>query len=787
MVGALNRKLLRDIWALKTQVLTIALVVGSGIAAYIGCLSAHSSLVQLRDAYYASARFAHVFTSAKRAPQWLEDSLRTLPGVVDVQTTVAGNVLVTLPGVTESMTGRVIALPKSGQPTINRVVLQAGSWLNEDDAEGVLVGESFAKAHNLRPGSRVTLLINGKFESLVIRGIALSPEFIYVASPGGFSDDTRFGVFWLTRERLEAAFDMKGAFNYAALLLTRNASLDAVIAAVDNLLDPYGSTGAYGREDQLSHRTLSQEINQQRVFAIIFPVVFMGVALFLLNVLISRHIATERSQIAALKALGYSNITIGLHYLKLVALICAIGLLIGIALGIWFGSWMTQLYTRFFHFPVADYHLSPWLLLSAAAITLAAAALATASAIYAVVRLPPAEALRPPSPAIFRQTLMDRIGLGHVYSPETRMIVREMERRPIRAALTSIGAASAIGILIAGTFWTDAFEYLIHAEFGVRERPDIMIALAEPVSVSAMHEFTRLPGVLAAEGSRDVAVELRNGQYRVRASVIGLEPDARLRQVLDSRLRPLELPSGGITLSDLAAQQLHVRPGERIWVEPLEGDRPAQLLPVTMISGDLMGTIGYMQRREAARLVAETDTVTTVRLRLDTHRRAAFFEEVRQIPRVAAVGEKALLLANFRETSERNMLVFTGILSVFAAAIAVGVVYNSARIQLAEHSWELATLRVLGFRRSEVSRMLLGQLAIQLITAIPLGWALGYGLAWITVGLIEQHEFRIPLLILPSTYAYATLIMLAAGIVSAAIVRRRIDKLDLVSVLKTRE
>ena len=786
-MNALHRKLLRDLWRLRSQVLTTALVVSGGVGGFIGSFSAHASLVDLRDAYYESGRFAHVFVIAKRVPQLVESRLRHIGGVMAVQTTVVGNVLVSIPGESETMTGRVIALPAHGEPQMNRVRLKSGRWVNASDSRGVLVSEAFANARHLGPGDPVSLLMNGKHESFVIRGIAGSPEFIFSAAPGGFSDDTRYGVFWVTRERLEAAYDMRGAFNYATFRLARGAVVRQAIDAVDRVLEPYGGTGAYGREDQLSDRVLTQEINEQRVYALVFPAVFFGVAVFLLNVLLSRHIATERTQIASLKALGYGNGAVGAHYLELVMVIVFVGVLIGIGVGIAFGRWMTSLYTQYFHFPSSDYVLALWMPLVAGGITTLAAVAATASAIHAVARLPPAEAMHPPAPASFHRTLLDRLGLGRVYSAEVRMIVRELERRPVRAAVTSLGVASAVGILIAGTWWGDAFDYLIHVEYGLRERSDVIVALNEASGPAAISEMERLPGVLTVEGSRDVPVELRNGPYRLRAGVVAVAHDAKLRRVLNESLQAIAPLPHSLLVSGMTARRLHLSQGSRVWVDPLEGSEPPRLFPAYIAAGDLTGTIVYMTLNDATALVGQRDTYSSLRLRLDHSARDRFFREVRTLPRVAAVGDKTAMLAHFRETSARNLLVFTGILSVFATFIAVGVVYNSARITLAEHAWELATLRVLGFTRAEVSRMLLGQIALQILVAIPVGCVLGYLLSALIVVLIQGEELRIPLVILPATYAYSALVMVAAGVMSALVVRRRIDNLDLVGVLKTRE
>jgi putative ABC transport system permease protein len=786
MVTMLNRKLLRDLWRVRTQVLTIALVVASGIGGFIASLSTYDSLRSLQENYYEQARFADVFVDVKRAPLSLEKRLLDIHGVSEAETTLAYYVLLDLPDVVEPVTGRFIALPERGEPQINKLTLMAGRRIDAPDSNQVLVSEAFAAARGLKPGNHVVALLNGKRERLEIVGIALSPEYIF-AGRAGLADDKSFGIFWMGRERLAAAYNMEGAFNHAALRLARDASQEAVIDELDRLLGNYGATGAYGRDEQFSHRALTQEINEQKVFGIVLPSVFLGVAVFLLNVVLTRQIGTQRSQIAVLKALGYPNALIGVHYLKFVLVIVVLGIVLGIAIGAWLGTSMTGMYARFFHFPSLDYRMQPWIPLVASGISLAVAALGALNALLRVVRLPPAEAMRPASPPIFRPTLMERLGYGHLYSAEVRMILRDLERRPLRAMLTTLGIGCAIAILISGTWWGDAIDYLLDVEFRLRERQHVSLALTDPVSSSAIHDVARLPGVLQAEVARDAQVRFRNGHRSYRTTLYGLPEDSQMRQLLDSELRPVYLPSEGVVMSARLAKRLGVRPGESVWIEFLQGKRSKKQVTVAGLVDELVELRAYMDLDALNRLLGEGDTFSVVRIQLDASRRAAFFRQVKQTPKIAAAVEIDPIIRNFRDTSARFILVYTGILTIFAAIIAVGVVYNNARIALAERAWELASLRVLGFTRAEVSGLLLGELAIELILALPLGWVLGYWLSFGIVQLIHNETFQIPLIIEPRTYAYATIAALAAGVISALIVRQRIDQLDLVAVLKTRE
>jgi putative ABC transport system permease protein len=789
----LDRKLLRDLWRVKTQVLTIALVVGSGIAGFIGMLSTHESLKNLQVSYYEQAHFAHVFARVKRAPLPLERRISEIPGVAESETTVSYDVLLDIPDTVEPLSGRIIALPDVGVsgnvPRINQVTLMAGRWIDAPASNQVLVNQTFAEARKLKPGDRIVALLNGKREPLEITGIVLSPEYIF---PGraGLGDETSFGIFWMGRKRLAAAYNMEGAFNQVAIRLAHGASEAAVIDALDRVLDPYGSTGAHGRGEQWSHRALTQEINQQRVFGVILPGVFLAVAVFLLNVVLTRRIGVQRGQIAALKALGYPDLAIGMHYLKFVLVIVVIGMAFGLVIGVWFGRGITSMYAGFFRFPSQDYRLDAWIPLAAGGAAALAAGGGVLTALMRVVRLPPAEAMRPDSPPTFRATLMEQLGFGHVYSTQVRMILRDVERRPLRAAVTILGVAASVAILISGTWWEDATEYLLDVEFRLRERQHISLALTDPVSSAALYDFTRMPGVLSAEAGRDAQVRMHSGReshISFRTTIFGLEQGTQMRQLLDKQLRPVPLPEAGIVLNSRLAQQLRVRAGDTIDIEFLQGERVKTSVHVVAIIEEMMERQAYMNRDALNHLVGEGDAISSVRIRLDYAQRAAFFKQVKETPKIAVSVEIDPIIQHFRNTSARFILVFTTISTIFAAIIAIGVVYNNARIALAERAWELASLRVLGFTRGEVSGLLLGELALELLAGLPLGWVMGYWLSWGITQMIHTETFELPVIIEPHTYAYATLTALAAGVVSALIVRRQIDKLDLVGVLKTRE
>ena len=790
---ALDRKLLRDLRLMWSQALTIALVVASGIGGFVTTLSAVDSLALARDHFYAQGRFADVFATVKRAPDTVAQALRELPGVADVQTTVEMVVRVELEGTNDPIVGQLIGVDWRQPQRMNRVTVRSGRPLDAgaaaathgDGSIDAWVSEAFAMAHGLKPGARLTAQLNGKRRTLVVAGIALSPEYIF-AGLWGMPDQRGFGVFWVDRDALAAAFDMVGAFNRVAVKLAPQASEPAVIDALTRQLARYGGREALGRADQTSNAMLDNEIKEQEVMGTVLPSIFLGVAAFLLNVVVSRLVATQREQIATLKALGYPNATIAAHYLKLVLAIVLVGLGLGVALGNMLGTMFTGLYAEFFRFPSFEHRIAPWLLVVSLGLTLVTAVLGTLTAIRATVRLTPAEAMRPPAPGHYRRTLLERLGWVHT-GAAMRMILRNMERRPLRTALSIGGVAAAVAIVVMGNFFRDAIEVIVDTQFTLSMRSDVSVWMIEPVNDGARHALARLPGVTAVESTRFIGVTLVNGHRRQRSQIRGYAAQPELYRIIDVDGRETWPDGDGLVLTDRLADKLGLRVGDRVQVEVLEGRARSFSATVDKTVREMMGLNVYMNREALNRALGEGDVATGYMLGLERGGEAPLLAATKALPRVAGAFSKATMLRNMQEITARNVRIMSTVLTLFASVIAIGVVYNNARIALAERSWELASLRVLGMTRGEVAALLLGEMAISIAIALPLGMALGWALVHTIVDLLKNDQFFFPIVIQPRTYAWAGLCVVAAGVASALVVRRRIDRLDMVAALKTRE
>jgi putative ABC transport system permease protein len=785
---ALNRKLFRDLRKIQGQVVAIGLVVASGVGVLVMSLSVLNSLQITADAYYERYNFAEVFAGVKRAPERLKMQIGAIPGVQTVETRITRLATLDVEGFEEPVIGKLVSIPEYSEPLLNKLALREGRFVRPDSPEEVVLNEPFAEAHGLTPGDSLRALMNGKKRKLTVVGIALSPEHVYAIGPGALMpDDQRFGILWMGREALAAAYDLDGAFNDVSLSLLRGTPPEGVIQQLDKLLERYGGVGAIARKNQLSNWFLMNEIRQIETMATIMPSIFLTVAAFLANMVLARLISTERTEIGLMKAFGYSNNEIMLHYAKLVMLMTSFGVVLGWVVGAIFGRVTTELYTEFYRFPLLIYQPNLGVFLFGAAISMALALIGTSGVVRRAAQLPPAEAMRPPEPPVYTRSGQLTEKLTAWLDQPTRIVIRHISRTPIRSALTSIAVAMSVGVVIMAMQWIDSIDHLVKVYFVEGQRQDLMVGLVEAQSETAKHEFARMPGVLAVEPSRILSADLHAGPRWHRGAVQGVRPGDQLQLVYDVSGVEIKVPPGGLVVSTKLAEKLQVDVGDIIEIEVLEGRRPTLAVPVAQLYETYIGTPAYMDLDALNKLMLERPSLEYVNLLVDPLSEAALYRKLKDIPEVAAIMIKQAAIDTFYNTMAETMLIFVSFFAAFAFALGFGVIYNSARISLSERGRDLATLRVLGLTRLETAYILLAEVGFLVVLALPAGCLAGYWLASIMTAGFETELFRVPLIIEASTYGMAMLLALASTAVSAAFVQRRLNGLDLIAVLKTRE
>jgi putative ABC transport system permease protein len=788
MISSLDRKLLRDLSQMKGQALAIAVVIAAGVATFVNSRTILHSLELTRSTFYERNRFADVFAKVKRAPDHIIDRLAEVPGVAQVEARVVELVTLDVPGLEAPAVGQLISVPVTRPPRLNQLYLRRGRPLAVGRDDEVLTSEAFLQANDLDVGDSIVAIINGRRKELRVVGVAFSPEYVFQIKPGDMLPDPKhFGILWMEHEALSTAYDMDGAFNDVTIGLTRGASAEEVIYRIDRLLEPYGGLGAFGRKDQLSHLLLESDIEGLRTMGLIAPTIFLCVAAFLLNVVLTRLTSLQREQIAALKAFGYTNFQIAWHYMKFVLLITMGGGLLGTFGGMWLAYDFTKLFLRVYQYPELVFQVRPNVVANAVLIAGGAALAGAFGAIALAVRLPPAEAMRPEPPARYGPTILERIGFGRLVPNVARMVLRQLERHPIKTTLSVLAISMSVAIVVVGNFIGNSVEEVIETQFYDIQRYDLSLAMVEPVSIDAIHELSSMPGVYDAEPRRTVSVRLRAGKRSRRVGIVGLPRDASLMQLKSRTGELVKLPPDGLVISKKLAEVLGAEAGQPVRVEVLQDKRPVVDIPVIALLDDISGLNAYMSLEAVNRMMREGPRLSGAMLTIDSLFLPAIYGELKETPRVASVTIRQASIDSFRNTVAKNMLHMRAINLSFAIIIALGVVYNGARISLSERSRELATLRVIGFTRREISSILFGEIGTVTLLGIPFGLVMGYWFAWYLTLFLDQEVFRFPFVIFRSTYGLAAGTVLAASIVSALLVRRRLDDLDLIGVLKSKE
>lgn len=787
-MSPLDRKLLRDLWRIKGQAAAIGAVIAVAVLLLVMMTGLDTSLTETRRAYYERFRLADVFLPVTRAPERMTGDLAAIPGVAVAEGRVTGYGMIDLDGSPLPIQAKIVSLPDFEAPKLNALFLVAGRRIDPANPDEILLLKSFADARGIEPGQSLRVTIRGARRIFRVVGLAQSPEFLYVAAPGELvPDDARFAVIWMSRAAAEAAFDMKGAFNEALLSLARGASKPAVLAAADRALESYGGLKAYGREDHISDRYVSEEIKGLRVQRSVVPPIFLAVAAFLLYIVVSRMVQAEREQIGLMKAFGYTDLEVGTHYMKLVLAIATAGAIAGCLGGIAAGRAMTVLYLQYYKFPFLLFELRPSSFLLGIVISIGSASAGGLLVLRRIFALTPAVAMRPPAPADYSRS--GRFGqvLVHLFDQPSRMVLRRITRQPGRMAGAVLGISAGMALAAAMIAVMSGFSTTIDLTFDVVDRSDAAVTFIDAKSDKTLFELRRMPGVIEAEPIRNVSVVLSNGPRIHRGAVEGRVEGPRLNRALDRAEQPVAMRGEGLVLSTTLARKLDIRPGEIVTVDVREGHQPRLQLPVVGISESLLGSPAYMEIGALNRALREPNRVSGAHLRIDRAKAGEVYRRLKDMPSVAEVGLKDDSRASLRKLMDSGAGMMRYVMTGLAFIITFGIVYNAARIAQAERERDLASLRVLGFSRGEAAFVLLGELAVVTLVALPVGTLLGYGLSFGIAAGFSSDLYQIPATFGRADIGWAALAVLGASILSGWLVKRDVDRIELVSALKTRE
>lgn len=782
----LTKKLFQDIRTLRVQILTMSLLVGCGVAVLGASWSSYQSLQKAQVHFYDSFRFAHLFAEVTRAPNTLLTGLKQVPGVSLVEPRIIEMALIDLPEQSEPALGRVVSW--TAESSLNQIYLKTGRYPEKGPALEVVVHESFAKAHDLRTGDSFFITLKGQKRHVFVSGIGISPEYVFALSPvAPLPDDRHFGVLWMAREEMSSLLNLDGAFNSLSVHVESSASVPEVKSRLEQLLAPFGGRGIYDRKMQLSHMFLDDEIRQQKSMATVVPGIFVLVAAFILHTVMSRLIGLHRTQIAALKALGYYSRSIVLYYWKLVSVILALGTGPGLIAAYFIGQWYALLYEKYFRFPSIDFSLSQESIVLGLLVGFIPGWMASSLALLQVFSLNPAEAMRPPMPAPIHRSLLQFLRALTPKDIQSKMTFRNLFFRPWRTLLTILGVSAATAILINGHFWTDIVNYMIEKQFHQRNREDLEIQLLHPRSPEVISEISRLPGISYVEGARAAPVKIRFGNFTKDSAIIASELQTGAKPLLLEKKDLRNIPPGETLVSEFFKTQWGLKVGDLLQIEPSEKASPPFRVPVAGFIEDVVGATVYVNKRDLHKWLQEAPSINMLFAKIDPNQAASTYIKLKSFPEVVAVNIKQRLYESFTENLSQMILTFTMILVSFAITISGSVLFNMARISLSEKSWELASLKIIGLTTQEIFLVVFLEMGVGIILSLGPGLLLGYGLSYLSTRWIHTEAFTYPLIIDIKTYALALVTIISTYGIIGIFLYFKVRSLNMTAALKARE
>jgi putative ABC transport system permease protein len=792
-MNALHRKLIRDLWGRKGSLAALLVIMAIGVGAYVGMASVWRDLDGARGDYYRNQRLAHFVVDLKRVPPWAVTESAAQPKLSALRGPVRQAVLMEIPGVERPIPGAAISMPERRRPVLNDVMLRSGGWFSGANEREVILDHAFAEAHGLRPGDRIKALLLDKQHEMLVVGTAQSPEFVYLIPPdGGFAPDpARYGVLYASENFLRNSGDLQGAWNQLIGTLhdTSPTAVANTLTLLAERLDPFGVTLTTNMRDDPSVRYLEDELTGLEVQSRVMPALFLGVAALVLNVLLGRLVAQQRTVIGTLRALGYPASAVTRHYLAYGLAVGLAGGLAGIAMGWWIQGEMVAMYHGFFALPELAPRLHLDVALTGVVISVLFAVAGTWKGVRGAARLAPADAMRPPPPERGGRVLPERIpGLWRRVPFSGRMVLRSIFRNPFRSLVSVVAAAVSTALVFTALSMVDALDYLMRYEFQRVAHQDFTVALREPDAARAAAEIGRLPDVARTEPQLGVISDLSRGPYRKRVGVMGLPPGNRLYTPLGSDGEPLVMPDAGLVLTRKLAEILHAKPGDTLRLRPLIGRRVEVVAAVAGVTDSFFGLTAYADIRYLSRLLGEAEAANTVLGALQPGTTPeALLDELKRRPTVVGIGERLRAFTLMEESFGETMGAMIGVMVLFSGTIAFGSVLNAALVSLSERQREVATLRTLGYRAGQVARQFAGESLLLNGAGLLAGLFAGVGLAHLLSIAYSTELYRFPAVILPGTLLFSAALVALFVIAAQLILFRLIRRLDWLAVLNVKE
>lgn len=782
------KKMWRELRENKAAYLACLAVIAIGLMLFVAMSVLFEGLNEAKNNFYGDYRFADGFAKVRGISQIQVDRLAFVEGISRLEGRRVEDVRVFFPEREENVYLRLVSLRPEQTARLNDVMLQAGT-LPAAGSRSILPDPGFLEANGLQTGDTIPVIIAGNQVELTVTGAAISPEFVYaMRTPMDiYPDPATFGVAYLPLDVMQNLFGEE-SLNDITFTLAPGHTYEDVEGRLKPRLESYGLESIYAREDQLSEVILNQELQSLQSMVTSMPLLFLIVAATILYILLKRMVEQQRGQIGTLKALGYSSREILFHYISYALIIGALGGLFGALLGFWLSYPLMAMYETFFNLPGLTGRFSFYYLVLGVLFSTGFGALAGYFGSKDVLKLQPAEAMKPPAPPSAKQTLLEGWrAYWNNLTVQGKMATRNMFRNLGRSFITLIGVMFAFSLIATTGYFLSLMDVLLVDQFTKVQTHDVKVVFTAPTnSWEARLELSPLPGVNRFEAYLEAPATLQHGWYEKDTVILGLEPESEMYNLLNRNGVKVALPAEGILLSQNLAESLRAEAGSRLEIEsPYAKDSPVYSEVVDIIP-QYLGTNAYMDIQALGRLLGQGNISTAALLAVEEGAFPYLKDRYRESAGVFSVEEKSALLNKFQELMESYSFTFW-VLALFGILTGFAVIYNSGMVSLSERRRELASLRVMGMTSEEVLQVLsFEQWFVSLfgmLAGVPMTMLFLQGMA----NAMQNDVFTYPVMFELQPFIIGTVGTAASIWLTQRFIFSKIRQLSMVEALKERE
>lgn len=785
------KKMIRDLRENKGAYLATIIIIVIGLMVFTSFSMVMDNLRLSQQSFYKNQNFADGFIEVQAMPPSEIEKLQDIQGINDVQGRLVKDVKVLFPNRDENVYLRLVSVDPAKKNPINGVQLKQGIPLSNKEMN-ILIDNKFFEANNLKLNEEIEIIADGKKRALRIIGVGRSPEFIYAlrTSSDLYPSPESFGIAYIPFEVMKTLFPERETMNNIVFTLRPGADYDNVKERLKPELKPYGLKSIYPRKDQTSHLLLTQELKGLEATARVLPLLFLSIAGMILYIMLKRMVEQQRGQIGILKAFGYTHKEILSHYMSYALTIGILGGIIGGILGIALSFPFTTLYQTYFNMPGLTSKFSPLYLVLSILLSLGFSLFAGYQGCKGILILQPAEAMRPPAPPIGKKTWLEKITIfWNMLTVQGKMAVRNMSRNKSRSIFIFLGIMFTFSLL--GLTWSmnDLSQRMLFDQYEKVETYDVKVSLSNPLNQKKVsRELNHFPGVTRVEAMAEIPVTLKNKWYKKDVVLLGIPEDSTLYNILDKNYNKVDPPKNGLLISERLAKLLGAEVGTKLNVESLMIKDPdkAKQLEVVGVIPQYLGLNAYMDINSLQEFLGQGELATSFMLRMDEESIALLQNEFRKSAAVSGIDDQTERLAQTKEL----MASFYGmifILALIGIITGFAIIYNSSVITLSERSHELASMMVLGMTPAEVLSVItfeqwfIGIFAM--LAGIPMSQILLIGMSQS----ISNDVYTMPTNITASSFLIAFFVTAASIWIAQRFAGKKIQKLSLVDVLKSRE